>query len=291
MNWRNDTVAIAFFGIPRSIFFTKESIENNILDPIKSKYSAKIYSHFIKQDKIINPRTNEFLDLSNFDYNSIKSDFFNFTSEFDPNLQTYFNNLKNFGDIHNDNYRSLGNLIKQLYTLEKLTSEIELGGHEICVFVRPDLKYYDPLITVVRTALDCSFDTVFLPEWQPWRGLNDRFAVCVGKDAIKAYGKRILLAEAYCKHAMSPLNSHRLLDYSMRENNIIVKKIQSRASRVRANGVEVHEDFSLPSQLPIYYRLKNSFYEFGVRFTEMTRTKRVLRELGYRIKANVSSKI
>ncbi|MDB4240814.1 hypothetical protein N9801_00920 [Yoonia sp.] len=277
---KNKNIAIGFFGIPRSIRFTKESIYTNILDPIKSEYNTKIFCHFIQQEAISNPRTGEYTKISQRDYNEMASDQTRLTSEFDPNLMRYLLKLKKFGDVNNDNYRSLNNLINQLYSMRQLTNEIEQEGYDICLFVRPDLRYHDSMISVIDLAYRCSSDTVFLPEWQPWRGLNDRFAVCVGKKAIRAYGKRILSAENYCKYSMSPLNSERLLQFSLRENNISIKKIPNRASRVRADGVEVDEDFSLAHHLPTSERIKSSIYESGVRLSEITRTKSVLRTLG-----------
>lgn len=273
------TIAIGFFGIPRSIKHTQSSIQKNIIDSIGAEYQFKIYSAFILQEQISNPRTGEFLAVSREDYGLIKSSHTQLISEHDEELQKYFLSLKGYGDILNDNFRSLNNLVNQLSSLQCLTDLFEEEAHKVCVFVRPDLKYHDSILPVVKSAINCSTDTVFLPDWEPWRGYNDRFAVCYGEKAIRAYGKRLRMSEQYCKHSMSPLNSHRLLKYALEQEGIVVKKISTRATRVRADGTEAEENFTCERNYPVHIKIKNFILESGVKLSELTRTKRFLRSV------------
>lgn len=67
-------IAIAFFGITRSLNFTVKSIEENILSPLSDMGEVRVFGHFFKLAKINNKRSEEFIDISTSHYKLINFD-------------------------------------------------------------------------------------------------------------------------------------------------------------------------------------------------------------------------
>jgi hypothetical protein len=244
-------VAICFFGITRSLTHTHASIEKNVLAPARSLATPKIYAHFFRQQALDNPRSGEKGRMNGEEYRLLNSDWLRL-EEPDGCLDRWgFERLKSWGDSWEDEFRSLRNLVHQLHSLNAVTEAALADGAEICLFCRPDLRYHDSLRIPLQQALKAQHDqaaagTVFLPYWQAHGGLNDRFAICVGREAIAAYGQRIRLAEQFCRERAEPLNSEYLVAYSLAQRAIAARRIGARASRVRLDGVQRYEDFSRP---------------------------------------------
>lgn len=149
-----------------------------------------------------------------------------------------------YGDHWHDGFASMRNLFSQLESLKRVTAAAASMEPACVVFARPDLIYHDSLEPALAIAARIGGNRVFLPDWQPHHGLNDRFAICVGERAIRAYGERKDLALSFCSNGGRPLHSERLLRFALRQANIPVTRIRSRASRVRLSGVCKAEDFS-----------------------------------------------
>jgi hypothetical protein len=68
--------------------------------------------------------------------------------------------------------------------------------------------------------------------------------VC-GKQAFSVYGRRIEQIEAYlATYPKRPLHAERLLMFALESQKIKVRCLDVLATRVRAGGAEVQEDFS-----------------------------------------------
>lgn len=253
-------VAVCFFGITRSLRYTFPSIQSNILDPAHATGPIRVYAHFFKQIRVENTRSGEngFLDAD--EYRLLKSDWLALE---DPGLcldAWGFETLKSYGDSWQDDFSSLRNLVHQLHSLRQVTQAALADGAETCIFCRPDLRCHDSLAKPLRRALGFRTPVVQLPYWQCWEGgLNDRFAICSSAQAIRAYGLRIEEALNFCQNN-GPLHSERLLAHALRIANIDVRKISTRAGRVRLGGQERYEDF-LPPWLSI---ARNALREQGL---------------------------
>jgi hypothetical protein len=101
-------------------------------------------------------------------------------------------------------------------------------------------------------------ESISLPNWQWYGGYNDRFAIC-GSDSYLGYTNRINLISEYLKKKSGPLPAERFLKYSMHKRNISLKFCTLRASRVRANGLTVAENFN-PASLG--KRLRRSIQKY-----------------------------
>lgn len=241
-------IAICFFGITRSLSFTINSIRHNVVEPAQALGQAKIYSHFFKQAIISNPRTREKGNLNINEYSLLKSDWLKI-EEPDTCLDIWnFDDLKSYGDRMSDDFRSIRNLVHQLHSIHSVTEAILLDAPDICIFCRPDLEYHDTLSSTIKRAARLRSPGVFLPYWQPWGGANDRFAICVGMEAIRAYGNRVELANAYCREN-GPLHAEKLLRYALEREAIPQYPMSNRATRVRFDGNRNWEDFRHPTKI------------------------------------------
>ncbi len=230
-------LAICFFGITRSLSHTIESIEVNILGAAQCVCEPVVLSHFFDQKWINNPRSGEKGAVRADEHALLENDWLRLEKP-DACLQTWdYKGLQQFGDAWDDDFQSLRNLVHQLHSLNAVCEEALKRGVEVCIFCRPDLRYHDSLLRPLKRAIRRGGDVVYLPGWQAWEGgLNDRFAICVGRKAIAAYGQRIQDAGAFCKEANRPLHAERLLEYALSSRGIKVKKIKTRASRIRIDG-------------------------------------------------------
>lgn len=267
-------IALCFFGITRSLRYTLSSIEAQALHPARTAGEARIYAHFFLQHRIDNPRSGEvgLLDLD--EHRLLRPDWLAL-EEPDTCLATWdFEGLKRPGDFWQDDFVSLRNLVHQLHSLDRVTRAARAGGADICLFLRPDLRYHDSLAPAIRRAqraLDAGTPLVQLPWWQAWNGCNDRFAIAAGDAAIAAYGGRAAQLAAFCTETGGPVHSERLLAYALRRADIPVRTIGARASRVRLDGNVRYEDF-LPPHLSA---LRRGLRDRLVRLTGRSTASRV----------------
>lgn len=239
------SIAICFFGITRSLNHTFCSIDKNVLSAASKHGRIKIYSHFFLQEYISNPRSGEAGSYDIDEYKLLDSDWIELEAP-DACLSLWnFHEICEFGDFWGDDFRSTRNLVHQLHSLRQVTLAVERDAMEMCIFCRPDLIYHHRFGAIVSKALSQRGDHVWLPYWESWNGYNDRFAICKGSNAIRAYGRRIELMNKFCRK-MGPLHAEKLVKFSLTENRIDTRFTGLRASRVRLDGVVKEEDFEHP---------------------------------------------
>ena len=246
-NKTNLKVAVCFFGITRSLNYTVDSIKKNILDPLSSIHDFQINAHYYDINHVSSSRSNENVAVDKNQFRALQHD--SLLLEKVKSIDEYcdFELIKNFGDAWDNNFSSLNNLILQLNSLKNVTNMALSKGADICVFIRPDLTYYDNfnevLINSIASYNDNRADRVYLPNWQHFGGLNDRFAICSGQKAIKAYGKRLDKVIYYCVKTGRALHSERLVKFSLQQDSIPLEFVSLKASRTRADGKVVNESF------------------------------------------------
>jgi len=236
-------IAVAFFGIPRNSPICFPSIEQNVLAQLPAGSEVECFYHLYKVDEVQNSRSGEKGELAADNYQPFESMTGALTSTEGVLERWDFEQVKAQGDTWADDYASLRNLIYQLNSLHTVTTEIESFNPDFVVFVRPDNFFHTPLPGYLFNHAEARRHNVYIPDWQWWGGLNDRFAVC-GRDTYIAYGKRIERIFDFCKATGRKLHSERLLKYALLEAGAKVCTLPIQASRVRITGAFAEESFS-----------------------------------------------
>lgn len=236
-------IAVAFFGIPRNSEICFPSIQENLLAQLPAGSNVKCFYHLYKIDEVQNQRSGEKGALKADNYEVFES----MTGLLDSTegvLERWdFERVKALGDTWSDEHVSLRNLIYQLNSLHTVTAMMESFEPDFVVFARPDNFFHKPLPSYVFKRPTARRLNVYIPDWQWWGGLNDRFAIC-GRDAYKAYGKRIEHIFDFCESTGRKLHSERLLKYVLQQAGAKVCTMDTTASRVRITGAFAEESFS-----------------------------------------------
>ena len=149
---------------------------------------------------------------------------------------------------------AIQNLFHQLHSLYRLTGLIETADPDVVVFLRPDLRYLDPLpSTLVASALRSPL-TRFLPQWQWYRGFNDRLAIC-GRSAYQAYGRRIMDVHEFCQQTGVPLHPESLLRFLLCLQRIWVRTTPRHSTRIQVDGKEAEGTLSIQKMIGLYRHL------------------------------------
>lgn len=233
---------LAFFGIDRRLDLTGESIHKLIHDPAARRFEVSSVGFLWAPQQISNPRSGEEIALPPPRFDCLPPGLYDSAPPLDLEAEPRFHELKSFGDFWDDGFRSFSNLYSQLNSLSRATEMALLTQPDIVIFLRPDLLYRDSFANVLDRAATAEAPGVFLPHWQPHGGLNDRFALCCGKETIRAYGHRVEAATEFCRTKGHSLHSEKLLRYAL--TNIPVARVGLRAARMRVDGAVKHEDYS-----------------------------------------------
>ena len=242
MNTSKVNIAIAFYGITRSLKYTAESINTNLIKPTRKFGNCKVFAHFFNQKIINNPRTNEYLENDTNQSNMLHIDHKVISEIKKIEASKILKDLIPYGNAWEDNLESLQNIIRQLISLKIVTGIIENDNHyDYVMFARPDMEYHNEIDwSYITNYSDTS--TIFVPDWQWSGGINDRFAIC-GSKAFPVYGYRLNHTLEYCRAQKLPLHSERLLYYIIKNSTCHIKTVELKATRIRATGTRAEESF------------------------------------------------
>lgn len=236
-------IAVCFYGIVRSLSSTISSIRSNVIQPARGVGDLRVFAHLFDQTTISNPRSGEFGILETGQHSLLCADRIELER---PGVQeSRLERLKSLArvDPWGDGFRSLNNLLHQLYSLGRVQQMASEWGADVFVFVRPDLRYLDSFSSVLdQAAQEASRPVVFYPSWQLHGGLNDRFAVVCGSTAARAYSNRGKSLETLLASA-SRFNGERLLRFALFQARVKLVPFYVRAERVRLGGRVVVESF------------------------------------------------
>jgi hypothetical protein len=235
-------VAVVFFGITRSLRLTLPAITENVVGPARAvAHEVRLFGHFFTQTAINNARSGETGELDPEEYRLLNLDAVE-TEEPGACLELYpLAEMQEQGDIWQDEFASLRNLVHQLHSLRRATLLAEGFQPHVVIFARPDLWYHDSMAEQLDFLGRAHRSFVLVPDWSQWFGHNDRFALAKGDTAIAAYGRRAERMGEYCARGKR-MHAERFLKYALRDER--VRPVHLRASRVRSNGLQVLEDFT-----------------------------------------------
>jgi len=257
-------VAICFWGLLRSLNFTFHSIKENIFDVFSRmdiEYDLYVHTYsnhsYYKKSKItiddkiiyqLNPKI--FINEDQFIFDS-KIDYKSFQNKGDYKIFYFycyilflFNNyifIVIKGDPWNNNYRSLINSIRALYSLWRTSIALEKSNikYDFVVFLRPDVMYLNkiPFSFLLKYP-----DHLLIPDFhRPCSGgkVNDRMAMGNMKNMM-VYGKRFEKALNYSK--FKKLHSETFLYDVLKLENINFIEVPFRFKRIRRNGLVSSRD-------------------------------------------------
>jgi hypothetical protein len=231
---------IGFFGMTRSLRHTAGSIRAAFHEPLRhAGIPVRTAGHFNLPDVIENPRSGERgLAPDRAECRLLDLDLCWIEPQREETIAAELELARAFPDAFGDGYRSVANLCQQLHSLRRLWTMLQLlgvGEHDLILLLRPDLFYVDALdpLTDLRPILDRAADLV-VPAWQPWGGLNDRFAFCTARGA-EIYATRFRSLIDGCL-TMGGIHAEMFLRLVARQHGLRVDRTGLRAVRVRADG-------------------------------------------------------
>ena len=231
-------VALCFFGLTRSLKYTINSIQKNILDVLKDNdIEYTIYLHTYDLEKLDLKRSQENnckLDIH--EYKLLKPDYIQITHQEDFDKSFDWDYVKKFGNPWKDqenNYDNLYNLFRQLNSIQICTQLWKNHNEYDCyLYLRPDLNYEDKLNINELNLVYENKNSIITPDWMKNSGLNDRFAFG-SKESILKWANRIDDRIEYQKK----FHSEKYLNWVMKKYHIKNYFTKMKACRIRANGI------------------------------------------------------
>jgi hypothetical protein len=237
--------AICFFGLTRNLKqHTLHSIENLLERPVASKDPGyRKFGHFNRIRTVSNPRTGEknvSVDID--EYKLLNCEWVRLSDADPPGFAQRLEEIKRFGDAWGDGFVSLGNLLRQLYSLNEVTSLLMESGiiFDLVVYSRVDIRFErEVVIPAVQPG------RIYTPYFGRNGGLNDRFALGDMATMVR-YGQRYSLVNDYCRETGQPLHSEKFLKWCVKKHclrDAVLTSTEFR--RIRANGQIAPNDVNL----------------------------------------------
>lgn len=235
-------VALAFWGLTRSLKFTIHSIETHVLKELERHgIEYKIFMHtYVFEGPYSNSRTHERNIKLNFEeYQLLKPHEIRIDNQDEIKATLNMEAYRTKGDPWRNKYVSLDNFILASYSRKQVTEMIEkemlstttTPAFDYILFLRPDVKYlvpFDPMFFQVVND-----DAIAVPNFHMFCGCNDRFAIC-NPQTYDKYGKLFDRLLAYSRLA-SP-HSETVHTKVMKHLKIKIVPINFFFNRVRATG-------------------------------------------------------
>ena len=248
-------VNICIYGLNRSLGVTVHSIENKILQPLRSM-AEELHCHaafnVTASGEFSSKRSGESLSriaddqqdlLPGFQIQLVDQDEFDAGFDLAGALAP--------GDHYQDDGGSVLNMMRALHALKKCYGSIPVHARESfpTIFVRPDLDIIDDL-DIGFLLSHSSGNSIVVPGWQFFGGVNDRFAVAAAGDASAAYANRFDTVFQHLALTGRPFHSERYLFDVLNLRRIkVLPIVQARFVRVRA-GQAFHPETIQLEHLP-----------------------------------------
>ena len=238
-------VAIGFFGITRSLKFTRDSIYKNIFRRLRELgYGYKIFLHTYELNNYKNIRTKESsTNINNEEYKMLNPDYFLIENQ-DLVIESINpEKYRTHKDPWNTNYNSVDNFLLGQYSKMKLTNMIEQSqiNFDYIMFLRPDVEYLHPLeYAYFNKVVEKKISIPKFGTYKPTRPhFNDRFAI-TNQETYKIYGK--VFHELFEISKKEPLHSETVLTKYLTRNDIKYNYIWFVFKRIRIDGsVDPHD--------------------------------------------------
>jgi hypothetical protein len=229
-------VALAFWGLTRSLKYTIDSINTKILNILKKhNIEYKIFMHtWTINSTYNNTRSQEKnIILDNEEYKLLSPNYFESHDQDEFKKKINFKAFRNHKDPWNTKYETVNNFICAMFSKSRCTQLIKNSNEnfDYIIFLRPDCMYL--------TDFNISFfnlvnnQTICIPNFALYNNFNDRFSL-TNMTTYQLYGDVFSKLFKYSKK--HPLHSETFHYDIIKSNKLHIKLINFHFSRVRANG-------------------------------------------------------
>lgn len=241
-NNKHTKIALAFWGISRSLKYTIGSIQDKVIDVLKTNqitYHVFMHTYKINKHKD-NPLSEEInVDYDNNDYKLLNPHFIEIEDEDEVKEQLHFDDYKHSYDAWNSNYRNVDNFIWAMHSKRKvcqmvINSEI---AYDYVLILRPDVKYLTEFNLAWLNKI--SDDTICLPDFHVFWNVNDRFFL-MNYSNVSLFGNLFYALLNYSKTKPAHSESfyyHHLVNLCKFQ----LEYIPFHFNRVRVNGAETND--------------------------------------------------
>jgi hypothetical protein len=248
-------IAVCFVGVTRNYSkYTLDSIQKNLFGVVaKHDPNFKRFAHFNKLEVLTNQRSREkAVAIDPEEYKLLNCDAVELTDQSLVDQQIDFDYLQQFGNAFNDNFGTLKNVLRQMYSLNCVADILERQNtkFDLVIWSRVCLRFYKP-IEIPRTIHP---NTIYTPWFERFRGLNDRFSLGDMETMLSIFRRRSMVRN-FCEETGRPLGAESYLLWYARKNGIHTRHLTSmNFSRVRGDGTEKPIKDDLPEKMKFYVK-------------------------------------
>ncbi|HWD90981.1 MAG TPA: hypothetical protein VG938_01400 [Verrucomicrobiae bacterium] len=248
-------IAVCFVGVTRNFSkHTLDSIQRNLFDVVaKHDPHFKRFAHFNKIAELTNERSREnAVAIDPDEHKLLNCDVVEHTDQRLVDEQIDFEYLKQFGNLWEDNFGTLRNVLRQLYSLNAIADILERQNtkFDLVIYSRPCLRFFRP-IEIPRTILP---HTLYTPWFDRFRGLNDRFAMG-DLETMLLFARRQSMARDFIAETGGPMGAENYLLWYTRKKGLRNRYLTSVTfGRVRADGTERAMKNEARQRLKFYFK-------------------------------------
>lgn len=235
-------IAIAFWGLTRSLKYTINSIDKYILNVLReNNIDYDIFMHtYCVFSLYTNKRANEkCISLDNEEYKLLCPNYIKIDNQDTIKNILNLEQYRTHSDPWATNYETVDNFILAMYSKMKVTHLIKNSNiiYDYIIFMRPDVRYKTTLDITIFNKLNNS--NICIPNFHLFPKFNDRFCIATYNNGI-LYGEIFnYMLEYSKKHQLHSETIHYNYLHTIYNLNIIY--IPFYFNRIRVDGREEND--------------------------------------------------
>ncbi|HWC60824.1 MAG TPA: hypothetical protein VHC44_14105 [Verrucomicrobiae bacterium] len=248
-------IAVCFVGVTRNYSkYTLDSIQKNLFGVVaKHDPNFKRFAHFNKLDVLTNQRSREHgVNIDPEEYKLLNCDVVELTDQSLVDQRIDFDYLQQFGNAFKDNFGTLKNVLRQMYSLNCVADILERQNtkFDLVIWSRVCLRFYKP-IEIPRKIQP---GTLYTPWFERFRGLNDRFSLGDMPTMLSVFRRQSAVRD-FVHETGRPLGAESYLLWYAKKKGLHTRHLtKMNFSRIRADGTEKLIKDDLPEKLKYYIK-------------------------------------
>lgn len=261
---REGHYALCFYGLLRSLNWTIDSVVDHVLEPIaQAGGTYDVFVHTYRLRELINPHADEHTtDTHLKDLALLNATRYLVTDQDDfdatiPDLSPYYDNFRwNYDELTMRNVLRAQNSLASVWAVMANFAAEHDVHYDGVVVLRPDMLYLTDIDIMKKdTVTEGLYDrTVYLPDFQHWGGVNDRFAFG-STVAMRVYSNRAISMLrprglwGWLQRRISKMNTEKFLLWHLKDNCINVSATTTlRCARLRSSGRVTGHDTAMVTE-------------------------------------------